>query len=181
MEDKDKENNNSSNIGNVFTSRPIKVKFNSDEHDFYRADIIFYGVDHSGPSYEGRIFINNSKANGNTLCDETNGYAGSYFIFGHGGCYGDIGHCDLMPRRPYDSRPRHALTPAVVSINATNAIKKALKETDTITITIVPIIAVGGRMSHIKDVIHLERIRINGYENYSKIKNRKDEINRSLA
>jgi hypothetical protein len=33
---------------------------------FVRADLVFDGVDHSGPSFEARIFINNPKADATT-------------------------------------------------------------------------------------------------------------------
>ncbi len=160
---------NKNNVGNIFTSPPIQISSNDKEHEYYRADIIFYGVDHSGPSYEGRVFLNNTEANEKTPLDDENKYAGSYYIFGHGGCFGDAGHCEIIPRRTFDSRPSHPLIGITKSIEATNMIKKTLQTNDKITITIVPIIAKGGRKSNIKDVVYLERIRINGYENYSKL------------
>jgi len=156
------------NAGNTFTSPPIELEFDLDEHDFYRADIEFYGIDISGPSYEGRVFLNNSDANANTPLDEEHGYVDSYHIFGHGGCFGDEGHCEIKPRRTYDSRPQHDLTPAYKSLIATNAIKKILKSTNQITITVVPMISRGGRMSDTKDVVYIDRIRISCYENYVK-------------
>src|SRR5690242_17965704 len=73
---------------------------------FSRADLVFEGVDHAGVSYEGRIFLNNEGADEKTPKTPSNGYAGSYHIFGHGGCFGDVGHCDIhgLPRA-YDPRP----------------------------------------------------------------------------
>jgi hypothetical protein len=159
------------NVGNIFTSPPINVYVNEKEHEYYRVDIEFHGVDHSGPSYEGRVFLNKPNANKNTPLDYKNNYAGSYNIFGHGGCFGDIGHCDIKPRRAYDSRAAHPLTPALKTIVVTNLIKKILKSKQTITVTIVPIIAKGGRMSNVKDVVHIGSIRINAYENTSKSRN----------
>jgi hypothetical protein len=157
------------NAGKTFTSPPIKLEFNIDEHEFYRADIEFYGIDISGPSYEGRVFLNNPNANENTPLEEEQGYVDSYHIFGHGGCFGDEGHCEIKPRRTYDSRPQHDLTPAYKSLIATNVIRKILKSTDEITITVVPMISRGGRMSDTKDVVYIDRIRISCYENYIKL------------
>ena len=159
-------------VGNIFSSPPIKLYINREEHEYYRTDVEFHGVDHSGPSYEGRVYLNKSDANENTALDLKNNYAGSYFIFGHGGCFGDVGHCDIKPRRAYDSRREHPLTPALKTVRATTVIRKILKSTDTITVTVVPIISVGGRMSNVKDVVHVKGIRINAYENYAKLKNR---------
>src|SRR5690348_16357380 len=59
--------------------------------DFNRADLIFEGVDHSGPSFEGRVFLNNPNATADTPATAENGYAGSFHIFGHGICLGDVG------------------------------------------------------------------------------------------
>lgn len=160
------------NVGTIFESPPIKLHINEKEHDYYRADIEFHGVDHSGASYEGRVFLNKPNANENTPLNDKNNYAGSYHIFGHGGCFGDVGHCDIEPRRAYDSRPEHPLTPALKTIVATNVLRKVLKSTDTIKVTIVPIIAKGGRMSKVKDVVHIRSIRINAYENYLKLKHK---------
>ena len=159
-------------VGYIFTSPPIKLYINKDEKEYYRADIEFHEVDHSGPSYEGRVFLNRPDANEYTPLDLENNYAGSYFIFGHGGCFGNVGHCNIKPRRAFDSRREHHLTPALKTVRGTSVIKKILKYTDTITVTIVPIIAKGGRMSSVKDVVHMRGIRINAYENYSKLKSR---------
>src|SRR6266496_260174 len=67
---------------------------------FARADLEFHGVDHSGASFEARIFFNNPGATAATEKTPANGYAGAFHIFGHGGCYGDLGHCEVkgLPR-----------------------------------------------------------------------------------
>ena len=156
-------------VGNIFSSPPIKLNWIKEETEFYRADIEFLGIDISGPSYEGRVFLNNPKADENTGLNLDNGYAGSYYIFGHGGCYGDAGHCDIKPRRTFDSRTEHDLTPAYKSMIATEAIKKILKTTKEIVISVVPISARSGRMSNTKDMVYIDKIRISCYENYSKL------------
>ena len=68
-------------VGNIFSSPPIKLNWIKEETEFYRADIEFLGIDISGPSYEGRVFLNNPKADENTGLNLDNGYAGSYYIF----------------------------------------------------------------------------------------------------
>jgi hypothetical protein len=78
-----------------YVSPPLELP--APEVDFKRADLVFYGVDHSGSSFEAQI----------SLGDEP---AGSFYIFGHGGCFGDVGHCDIPsgPRHPDDKRlPTH--------------------------------------------------------------------------
>jgi tyrosinase len=105
-----------------------------------RADIEFHHVDHGGASYEGRVYLNNPDADENTPQTAEAGYAGSYHIFGHGGCLGDAGHCDVEPRRWYDPRPAHQLTPAKKVVIATDAVKYAIKKGDRATVTVVPIV-----------------------------------------
>jgi hypothetical protein len=106
--------------------------------DFARADIEFEGVEHSGSSYEARVFLNNPEANAGTETTPEAGYAGSYYVFGHGGCYGDEGHCDIRPRGPYDPRPPHGLLPTRKVLIATNAVRKAKGENSVLTVTVVP-------------------------------------------
>ena len=81
----------------IFVSKSIVIDANNHENKFNRADLEFYGVDLSGPSYKARVFINNPKANSKTPTSIKNGYAGAFHVFGHGGCYGDWGHCEVSP------------------------------------------------------------------------------------
>jgi hypothetical protein len=78
-----------------------------------RVDLIFYEIDHSGPSYEARVFVGNGDATAETPREVEHGYVGSFTVFGHGGCYGEAGHCDIHQgtRDEYDVRPPHPLTP----------------------------------------------------------------------
>lgn len=109
-------------------------------HDFKRADIEFEGLDHSGSTYEGRVFLNNVEADAATEPTAESGYAGSYYIFGHGGCYGDEGHCDVVPRPPYDPRPPHGLWPTRKVVIATDAVRRAAAASKTLTVTVVPVV-----------------------------------------
>src|SRR5437870_2263400 len=43
---------------------------------FTRADLEFRGVDHSGPSFEAWVFLNNDRAGPDTAPDTAGGYAG---------------------------------------------------------------------------------------------------------
>jgi hypothetical protein len=110
--------------------------------DFTRADLVFYGVLHSGPSYEALVFLNAPEANLATALDVETGFAGSFVIFGHGGCSGDAGHCKVPagPPDPFDSRPPHGLTPQTKMVDITEAIRHPRCAGDVITITVLPIL-----------------------------------------
>jgi hypothetical protein len=105
-----------------------------------RCDIEFHNVDHAGASYEGRVYLDNPEADENTGYDDPS-YAGSYHVFGHGGCLLEEGHCDVKPRRRYDPRPAHPLTKAKKVVIATDAVKRAIADDRTVSVTVVPIIA----------------------------------------
>ena len=131
--------------------------------DFRRADIEFLGVDHSGSSYEGRVYVNNPDADGATPQTLDAGYAGSYHIFGHGGCLGDAGHCDVTPRRAYDPRPGHPLTGARKVVLASAALRGAL-DGGEVSVTIVPIIrSVGPKSGWEDDIVQVDAVRIVTY------------------
>src|SRR6266516_3166676 len=101
-----------------YTSPPIELP--AADEAFTRADLIFYGLDHSSYSYEGRIFLNAPDADEKASRGH-DAYAGSFWIFGHGGCFGDVGHCDIPPRDdPFDLRPPHQLTPAPRTVTVTD-------------------------------------------------------------
>jgi len=120
-----------------FTSETLNV--GTLDPNALRADIEFHNVDHAGASYEGRVYLDNPDADESTGYDHPS-YAGSYHIFGHGGCLGDSGHCEVKPRRPYDPRPSHPLTPANKVVIATEPVKRAIEQGDEVKVTVVPII-----------------------------------------
>ena len=76
--------------------------------EYVRADLEFIGVEHAGASYEARVYVNNPTADVNTEPTEGNGYAGSFYVFGHGGCFGDAGHCDVWRALRHWRQRRHA-------------------------------------------------------------------------
>jgi hypothetical protein len=121
----------------AFTSERLNLDLL--DRGYYRADIEFHEVDHAGASYEGRVYLNKPDADESTGYEDPS-YAGSYHIFGHGGCLGDPGHCDVKPRRRYDPRAAHPLTPANKKVIATEAVRRAAEQGDTATVTVVPIV-----------------------------------------
>lgn len=150
---------------NSFVSKSLYLNVKRLENPFIRADIEFEGIDHSGASYEGRVFLNNAEANQNTPKTSDNGYVGSFYVFGHAGCYGDAGHCEITKeQRPYDYRPSHPLTPAYKRLIATEKVRELGKNTDKFIVTIVPILARGIRTTDVEEIIKLEKISITTYD-----------------
>ncbi|HEU5003945.1 MAG TPA: hypothetical protein VFW71_14375 [Actinomycetota bacterium] len=93
--------------------------------EFRRADLVFVGVDHSGPSYKMVIRMLGHDASGAQVADVE---AGSYTIFGHGGCFGDEGHCDVRaPVSSFDYRRPHQLSPIAVVVVITEALKSLVR------------------------------------------------------
>jgi hypothetical protein len=132
---------------------------------FVRADLVFDGLDHSGVSFEARIFINNPEADATTEMSAQNRYAGRFHVFGHGGCFGDAGHCEVrgVPR-PYDPRPAHPLTPMRKVVIATDAIRKEIKRSSKgLTLTIVPIVRSGTDRSDYENVLRFDRVSVVTY------------------
>src|SRR4051794_12620749 len=138
-----------------YTTPPIDLPGPPDA--FARADLIFVGVDHSQASFEARIFLDAPEADHATTRDDP-AYAGSFFIFGHGGCFGDVGHCDVRRTRArFDLRPPHQLTPAIRVVSVTDAIRRRLDDgATTVTATIVAHAAEGAS----NDVLAFDRVRL---------------------
>jgi len=113
---------------------------------FARADLVFDGIDHSGPSYEVRVYFNNPDADAGTGEDAAAGFVGSYTVFGHGGCFGGAGHCDVAARgrEPGDLRGKHPLTPMQRRVVVTAPLRALLRAGGLETVTLVPVVDAGG-------------------------------------
>ncbi len=151
----------------AYTSEPIGIEASPSSEDFARAAIEFHGLDHSGASFEGRVFVNNPEANERTELTVENGYVGSFFIFGHGGCYGDVGHCEVSgEQRAYDPRQSHPLTPEIKAVRATQALQQAVTKGEEIRVTVVPVIASGVEKpdtDDVEDVLKFDHLSITTY------------------
>ncbi len=131
---------------------------------FSRADLEFIGVEHSGASFEARVFVNNPTADINTPPNEANGYAGSFNIFGHGGCFGDVGHCDIVAERDsFDPRPAHPLLPIKKIVVATTVIKNAVAQGADISVTVVPIVKSWTEKSDREHVLKFDHVNLVTY------------------
>jgi hypothetical protein len=110
-----------------YRSKPLELPEPGQE--FQRADLVFYGVDHSGPTFEGRIFIGPKRGLKHGAGVDHPAYAGSFYVFGHGACHGDEGHCDIPAERdPFDLRLPHHLEPAVQIVTVTDSVKRLVSE-----------------------------------------------------
>jgi tyrosinase len=131
-----------------------------------RIDIEFHDVDHAGASYEGRVYLNNPEADEATGSEDPS-YVGAYHIFGHGGCLGDPGHCDVKPRREYDPRAAHPLSRARKVVTVNDAGKRTIQTADEVTVTVVPIIEPlpyeNVDAKHTEDPLDVGYVRVVGY------------------
>jgi tyrosinase len=123
------------------TTNPIELPTFAERDEITRADLVFYEVDHSGASYLGHVFLNRPDATLETARDTENGYAGAYSIFGHGGCFGDDGHCSINDRTTdeFDLRAHHPLVPQTKTLIVTGPLEPFLldKTCDAVTVTVV--------------------------------------------
>lgn len=126
-----------------YVSQPVAVPPAEGVGTHSRVDLEFHGVDHSGSSYGARVFLGNPEADEDTPFNEESGYVGSFFVFGHGGCFGDAGHCDVPggPRGPYDRRLPHPLTRQKKTLVLPKTLVERLREdaVGEVTVTVVPV------------------------------------------
>ena len=149
--------------GKKYTSTGIPVE--SLDPSFSRADVVFDGLDHGGMSFEGRVFLNNGAADETTAQTPEFGYAGSFHIFGHGGCFGDDpSHCEVRKApRMYDPRPSHALTPAQKVVIATEAVRQAISAGKAVTVTVVPVVRADTPKGDFEEVLKFDKLTIVTY------------------
>jgi hypothetical protein len=151
----------------IYTTHPaLTLPPSAAAKEFTRADIAFYGVEHRGPSFIGRVYLNSPDADVATPQAIEQGYAGSFAIFGHGGCFGDDGHCAVPPepRDPFDSRPPHGLIPQTQSVDVTAALKRV--EGEELTVTVVPVVRgqLDGEADFVRaDVLFFTELRLLTY------------------
>jgi hypothetical protein len=106
--------------GPIFRSPPVHVDFAGEPARMTRADIVFEGVDQSGPSYEARVYLNNPVADTGTGKSPAEGYAGAFHVYGEG-------------------RPGGPPAPTNRYITATEAVRRALRHGPDITVTVVAV------------------------------------------
>lgn len=146
-----------------FVSEPIELSDAARAGRYERADLIFDEVDHSLASYEGRVYINAPDATLTTGRGHP-AYAGAFHIFGHGGCFGDPGHCDVPvgQRDPFDLRAPHQLTPVTKVVIVTEALKRIVPSaTDQSSVRVTVVVAAPGKPGN--DYLAFSRLRLLTY------------------
>jgi hypothetical protein len=151
--------------GKAFTSKLIDVSFAGPGHRANQVTLELDGVFHGEASYEGRVFLNNPKATAETPRTQDNGYAGSFHIFGHGGCLGDPGHCEVRDhnREKYDRRPGHMLTPTKTRVDVTRTVQAIARTKPEVSVTIVPVITAANELCDKENVLRFEGMRFVSY------------------
>ena len=133
-----------------------------------RADLTFYGLDHSGPSYEVRVFFNNPDASPDTPPVAGEGFAGKFSVFGHGGCFGDEGHCDVRaPVSVFDRRQPHPLTPIARAVTVTDVIRDLIRrDMNSVTVTAVPVVRPSALATadQAADVLMVDQVALHTFE-----------------
>lgn len=125
--------------GEVIVCEPVPSAVVVPATDFKSADFEIGGIKHTGSTYEGLIYINNPDATPDTGKDEDAGYAGSFDVFGHGGCFGAEGHCDNREdeRRRFDNRPLARSIRMKKRVDISDALRNAAQSEPEIQFTIV--------------------------------------------
>lgn len=101
-----------------------------------RAELVFAGVDQAGPSFEGRVFLNNPDADASTPRTPDTGYAGAFHVYGYG-----------TPAPPAIAEATKArgprggpVAPIEKRVRADEAaVRAALEGADDLTVTVVSI------------------------------------------
>ena len=95
-----------------YVSPPIKLTGAQAARAFARADLVFYDVDAGRASFAANVFMDPADTTPDLAPSRTAGYAGFFFILGHGGRFGDVGHCDVPQTR--DPTARSARGPLLI-------------------------------------------------------------------
>jgi hypothetical protein len=130
-----------------FVSPPIRLDLGPRGLNFERADIQISGLEQAGPSFEGRVFVNNPQASLATASTLENGYAGSFHVYGYG------------LRSPEDTGAGSAMAPIVKNVIATDAVRAAASGKD-LTVTIVPVFT-GDPPHDASQALKVDSVRIN--------------------
>jgi hypothetical protein len=138
-----------------FISTAIPLNLGSRKSGFDRADIEIYGIDQSGASFEGRVFLNNPEATLATPLSAEHGYAGSFHVYGYGIWPADA--AAQSAAKPAASEGIRA--PITKTVIATQAVRRAAAKGNEARVTVVPVFP-GTPPRDAGDAFKLEGVRI---------------------
>jgi len=118
----------------------LQVDLGDLEPGFEHARMRLHNARRTEGSYEVRVFFNQPDATDKTPTDGNAKYGGSFYLFGHGPCIGDDGHCEVVSRRPGDQRPPHHNAPQNLTFDVTEAVKslaKSRKKSNDVSVSFV--------------------------------------------
>jgi tyrosinase len=143
-----------------FISAPVPLTAAQAAGSFRRAELVFYDVDARHASFTARAFLQ-APGDVDLSPDRQDGYAGFFAIFGHGGCAGDEGHCEIPESRdPFDLGPPHPLTPQVKLIDVTERLRQVGSNPVLVVVLAVRPSRDGARLS---DVMSFSGVRLLTY------------------
>lgn len=147
----------------TFTSRPLDIPPMAPGRTISGADLVLYDVEHAHDSYQIWVFLDRPDADHTTPLDPVGGYAGYVTVFGHGGCFGDAGHCDPQDRTTdeFDLRRPNKVTPHTKIVRITEAVHRLRAER-----TVVRLVAVqpGDGAAAPSDRLSFTALRLVTYE-----------------
>jgi tyrosinase len=147
-----------------YVSPELRAPASPGEGRYDRVDLEMHGVDHSGRSFAVRVFVDDPDADAETPTSGNARYGGSFYVFGHGPCLGDEGHCDVPagPVSPYDFGEPHPLAPKFRRLEITSTLRAIAAESAAFTITLVPVTNKGGRYES-DDLLIFTRLSVVAY------------------
>jgi hypothetical protein len=103
-----------------------------------RVELVFSGVEQGGPSFEGRVFLNNPQAHAATARTPDSGYAGSFHVFGHGPAAPPAIAEELARRAELGAGG--AVAPIEKRVQADQAaVRTAVERSDEVVVTVVAV------------------------------------------
>lgn len=146
----------------------IELPSGPDQPEFARADLVFYGLDHSGPSYEVRIFVNHPKPAPPRRSPPTPVSPTGSQYSATAAASGEEGHCEVRPPvSVFDRRQPHPLVPAVRTLTVTDTIRDLIQhDAPTVTITAVPVIRPSplATAEQATDVLVIDQVALHNYQ-----------------
>jgi hypothetical protein len=118
---------------NAYTAGPFGIP---SVREARAAELIFTGIEQAGPSYEGRVFLNNPDAGDSTALTPETGYAGSFHVYG----YGDQAPPAIAEAKAKQQKGGAPVAPIEKRVRVDEAaLRAALDRSEELTVTVAPI------------------------------------------